>query len=113
MKKEMITRLTKNFEESAHTEQGVEFWMARDIQVLLEYNEWRNFLNVIEKAKTACKNFRQPIEKHFVDVIKIAHVGSEGDTREIHDRLSITILLLELQDNANFFELRSIIFLNA
>lgn len=39
MKKEMIAKLTKSFEESAHTEQGVEFWMARDIQELLEYDK--------------------------------------------------------------------------
>lgn len=85
MKKEIITRLTKSFEESAHIEQGVEFWMARDIQELLEYNEWRNFLNVIEKAKNACENSRQPIENHFVDVNKMVHIGSEGGSREISD----------------------------
>lgn len=43
MKKEMIAKLTKSFEESAHVEQSVEFWMARDIQELFEYNEWRIF----------------------------------------------------------------------
>lgn len=84
MKKEIITKLTKSFEESAHVEQGVEFWMARDIQELLEYNEWRNFLNVIDKAKIACEKSRQPIENHFVDVNKMVQVGSGGD-REIPD----------------------------
>lgn len=84
MKKEIIARLTKSFEESAHIEQGIEFWMARDIQELLEYNEWRNFLNVIDKAKIACENSRQPIENHFVDVNKMVRLGS-GSEREIPD----------------------------
>jgi hypothetical protein len=43
MKKEMIAKLTKSFEESAHTEQSVEFWMARDIQELSQA-EICNFL---------------------------------------------------------------------
>lgn len=84
MKKEIIAKLTKSFEESAHVEQDVEFWMAREIQELLEYNEWRNFLNVIDKAKNACKNSQQPIENHFVDVNKMVKLGS-GSDREIPD----------------------------
>ncbi len=56
MKKELIARLTKNFEVSVHIEQGVEFWMARDIQELLEYDKCSNFINVIDKVKIACKN---------------------------------------------------------
>lgn len=84
MKKEIIAKLTKSFEESAHEEQGVEFWMARDIQELLEYNEWRNFFNVIDKAKNACKNSQQAIENHFVDVNKMVKLGS-GSDREVPD----------------------------
>ena len=84
MKKEMIAKLTKSFEESAHTEQGVEFWMARDIQELLEYDKWSNFLNVIEKAKTACQNSSHVILDHFADVGKMVPIGS-GGTREIPD----------------------------
>jgi len=37
----------KYFEESAYQENGVEYWLAHDLQVLLEYNEWRNFSKVI------------------------------------------------------------------
>ena len=39
MKKEIIAQLTKSFEESVHVEQSIEFWMARDIQELLEYDK--------------------------------------------------------------------------
>lgn len=84
MKKEMIAKLTKSFEESAHIEQGVEFWMARDIQELLEYDKWGNFLNVIEKAKIACQNSSHVILDHFADVGKMVPIGS-GSSREIPD----------------------------
>ena len=84
MKKEIIAKLTKSFEESAHIEQGVEFWMARDIQELLEYDKWSNFLNVIEKAKSACQNSSHSIADHFADVGKMVSIGS-GSTREISD----------------------------
>jgi len=84
MKQEIINKLTKSFEEAAHVEQGIEYWIARDIQELLEYNEWRNFLNVIDKAKNACKNSQQTIENHFVDVNKMVKLGS-GSDREVPD----------------------------
>jgi hypothetical protein len=40
------------------------------MQRLLEYDEWRNFCNVIEKAKTACTNSGQKVLNHFVDINK-------------------------------------------
>ena len=84
LKKDIIIKLSKSFEEAAHIEQGVEYWMARDIQELLEYNEWRNFLNVVKKAKTACQNSDQPVTNHFGDVTKMVKLGS-GSEREIPD----------------------------
>ena len=84
MKKDTLIKLTKNFEESAHVEGGIEYWMARDIQKLLEYEEWRNFCKVIEKAKTACQNSGRSADDHFVEVNKMVLIGSEG-TREISD----------------------------
>ncbi len=70
MKKEIIVRLNRKFEGAAHQKEGVEYWMARDIQVLLDYDEWRNFLKVIDKAKTACHKSRQAVKDHFVDANK-------------------------------------------
>ena len=52
-----IEKYSKSDFESAkqHTEDGVEFWSARDLKDILEYEQWRNFLKVVEKAKESCK----------------------------------------------------------
>ncbi|OIO02670.1 DNA damage-inducible protein D, partial [Candidatus Desantisbacteria bacterium CG1_02_49_89] len=84
MKKEIIIQLNKIFEESAYTQKSVEYWMARDLQKLLDYTDWRNFLLVVEKAKTACFNSRQSIADHFVDVNKMVKLGS-GSERQVDD----------------------------
>lgn len=84
MKKEIIVRLSKTFEETVHVEQNVEYWMARDLQGLFEYNSWDNFLNVIEKAKIACSNSKLLIHSHFHEVMKMVNLGS-GTKREIAD----------------------------
>ncbi len=47
-----------------------ECWYARELRPVFEYTEWRNFIKVIEKAKTACKNSLNNVEIHFVDVNK-------------------------------------------
>lgn len=85
MKKEIIMHLNKTFEDSAYTQNGVEYWMARDIQKLLDYTEWRNFLLVIDKAKIACMNSGQDISDHFVDVNKTIPMpkGAEKDIQDI------------------------------
>ena len=59
------------FEAAANEEQGVELWFARDLQVLLGYTEWRNFLRVVEKATEAAQNSDQSTEDHFVGVNKM------------------------------------------
>ncbi len=84
MEKTIITKLTKNFEDYAHQEEGVEFWFARDLQKLLGYMEWRKFLGVIEKAKEACKNSNSDIQNHFVGAANMVQIGSEAE-RAIED----------------------------
>lgn len=64
-------------------ENGVEYWSARDLQKVLEYSEWRNFENVIEKAKEASRNSGNVENLHFVDVNKIVHLGVAN--RDIQD----------------------------
>lgn len=85
MKNELIKSLTNDFEDhSQTTENGIEFWFARDIQHLLGYSEWRNFNKVILKAKTSCEASGNLISDHFVDVNKMVTIGS-GTDREIDD----------------------------
>lgn len=85
IEKELIHSLTKNFEDFANrTDDKVEFWLARDLQHLLGYTEWRNFQNAISKAKTACEVSGQNIADHFVDVNKMVEIGS-GATKEVDD----------------------------
>lgn len=85
MKKDIVYKLTENFEDFLHkTEDGVEFWLARDLQHLLGYGKWDNFQNVISKAKTACEISGQDIADHFADVGKMVEIGS-GAQKEIDD----------------------------
>ena len=84
MEKEIIIQMNKNFEDAAYQEGGVEYWLARDLQTLLDYSEWRNFVLVIDKAKIACQNAGQMAIDHFVDVNKMVKLGSGGE-REIED----------------------------
>jgi len=85
MKTDLVHQLTDTFEACAQqAENGVEFWLARDVQHLLGYTEWRNFVAVINKAKTACEVSDHDIGHHFVDVNKMVDLGS-GSQREIDD----------------------------
>ena len=86
MNKDIIVRLDQTFEGSAFAQEGLEYWMARDLQSLPGYTEWRNFLLVIDTAKTACVNSGQNIPGHFVDVNKMVSLGS-GSEREGDDRM--------------------------
>ncbi len=65
-------------------EQGNEFWYARELQIALEYKEWRNFTKVIERAITACENSENSVSEHFVEVNKMSPVPN-GGTRIIDD----------------------------
>jgi len=85
MNTDTIQALTEAFEGHAQqTENGVEYWLARDIQHLLGYTKWDNFLNVISKAKTACDVSGHDITDHFADVGKMVELGS-GSQRQVDD----------------------------
>lgn len=86
------------FENIKHIdENGVEFWYGRELQLVLEYTEWRNFTNVIDKAKIACENAGNRVTANFVDVNKIVSVGFGN--REISDvKLSRYACYLILQN---------------
>lgn len=81
----MINGSERIFEEKKQwTDTGNEFWYARELLVLLEYTEWRNFEKVIQKAKIACQNSGYVVSDHFVDVNKMVQLGS-GARREVED----------------------------
>lgn len=63
---------------------GQEFWSARELFTVLDYAKWDKFLNVINKAKQACKNSGQEPENHFPHVEKLVEIGS-GAKRDIGD----------------------------
>jgi DNA-damage-inducible protein D len=84
MKNELIHTLTESFEGHAQqTNNGVEFWLARDLQHLLGYGKWDNFQGVISKAKTACELSGHGIADHFADVGKMIQLG-KGGQREVN-----------------------------
>ena len=73
------------FESIRHVnEYGEEFWYARELQVALEYKEWRNFKKVLDKATISCNNSENNSSDHFVEVNKMVNIGS-GAEREIYD----------------------------
>lgn len=84
MEKETIIKLNKSFEESAYEEDGIEYWLARELQILLGYSDWRNFINAVEKAKESCKTIGEAVLDHFVDVTKMIEIG-KGGKREVDD----------------------------
>jgi len=84
MEKDTIVKLNKRFEEYAYEQDGVEYWLARELQELLGYADWRNFLNAINKAKDSCETTGEAVSDHFVGVTKMVKIGS-GAEREQED----------------------------
>lgn len=85
MTPDIIQDLTSSFESFVNTtEEGIEFWLARDLQHLLGYTKWDNFKNVVFKAKTACEVSGYDIEDHFADVGKTIEMP-KGAQKEIED----------------------------
>ena len=82
---ELVKYSEQTFESIKHVnEYGEEYWLARELQPVLEYAQWRRFSDAIERAKLACKNSGFAVEDHFADVGKMVDIGS-GAEREIDD----------------------------
>ncbi len=79
MERDTIIKLSKAFEEYACEEDGIDYWLARELQILLGYAEWRNFLNAVDKAKESCKTTGEAVSDHFVDVNKMVRIGSGAE----------------------------------
>ncbi len=84
MKKEQIQQLFVQFENAYYDFNGIEGWSARELQFILGYSKWDNFLNVIDKAKKSCENAGMTIINHFVDGGKLIELA-KGAQRQIED----------------------------
>lgn len=77
------------FESIKHiNEYGEEFWYARELQIALEYTEWRNFSKVIDKAITACENSENQVFNHFVEVNKTIVMPKSATKKVLDYKLS-------------------------
>lgn len=82
---QIVAQHHQTFEEIRHVdEDGNEFWLARDLQSILDYAKWDNFLNVINKAKISCQLAGYQVENHFPDIRKKVYLGYNVE-REIED----------------------------
>ena len=95
MNKGLIIQLHHQFDSIANVvpDSEVEFWYARDLQMLLGYTEWRNFLKVLEKAKESCSGSGVNTGNHFVDANKMVTIGSNTE-RSIDDIMLTPLRLL-------------------
>ena len=84
MKKELIEELFARLEQIKYEKDLIEYWSARDLQQILEYTKWDNFIKVINKAKEACENSGVTVTDHFADVGKMIPLG-KGGTRQVED----------------------------
>lgn len=87
--KQVTNQHHATFEGIRHIdEEGNEYWLARQLAVVLDYSQYRHFLPVIERAQEACRKSNQPVEDHIEDVLTMVDIGS-GAKRQVEDfRLS-------------------------
>ena len=85
-----IDKYTKKvFEDIKHIDEfGNEYWLARELQNVLGYRQWRRFDSVISKAKLACVNSSFDIYDHFANVGKMINLGKGGLRNVVDYRLS-------------------------
>jgi len=75
----------ETFESIRHIdENGTEYWSARELQIVLEYSQWRNFATVIVKAKKTCSTLKIPVSEHFADASKMLKIAN-GAYRKVED----------------------------
>ncbi|MDR0828922.1 MAG: DNA damage-inducible protein D [Prevotellaceae bacterium] len=86
MKSDEIKKLFEQFEAASAEIEDIECWSARELQILLDYSQWRRFVNAIDKAKEACQNAGINVQEHFADIGKMITLG-KGAEREVDDIL--------------------------
>ena len=85
MSNEIMKYSEQTFESIKHiNENGQEYWLARELQPILEYTQWRRFADAIDRAKIACQNSGIDLDQHFADAGKMITLG-HGAVRKIED----------------------------
>jgi DNA-damage-inducible protein D len=80
----VIEKMSMSFDDYVHHENGIEFWCARDLQKLLDYEKWQTFEQVIKKAEVSCTLAKQVKEHHFTEVSKTIPMP-KGASKQIVD----------------------------
>lgn len=98
--KKIDNNYTNNtFEDIKHIDEyGNEYWFARDLQKVLEYKDWRNFLKVLDKAKEACCNSRFNVDEQLVEVNKLSKRNNNAIVNIQDYKLSRYICYLIVQN---------------
>ena len=90
----------KLFENIKHIdENGNEYWLARELMPLLEYNKWERFSNAIEYAKTSCIKSGYNVSDHFPEVGKLVQIGSKTNRKLKDYKLSRYACYLIVQNS--------------
>ena len=86
MKKELIAELFEKFGRASNIVEAIECWSARELQQILNYSHWKNFLKVIDKAKKACENAGEKVSDHLAGIGKmvVLAVLHKGKSRTLH-----------------------------
>jgi len=84
MKKELIEQLFLKFENASHLYKGIECWSARELQEILGYSKWDNFVKVLDRAKKSCESAGEKVSDHFADIGKMIDLA-KGAKREVQD----------------------------
>lgn len=84
--KSKLIELKEKFDSIINTEEkdNIEFWYARDLQTQLGYTQWRNFLEVINKAMVSCESAGISVSDHFAKISKMIDLG-KGAKRQVED----------------------------
>lgn len=89
-----------SFEDIKHVDEyGSEYWLARELQQVLEYKKWQKFTNVIENAKLACEQSKFIIEDHITQVGKMVDIGSKTSRSIVDYKLSRYACYLIVQNS--------------
>jgi DNA-damage-inducible protein D len=103
MKRELISKLHRKFEELVHKEvqTGTEFWLARDLQQVLGYKRWSNFIRVINKARTSCEMAGYEASDHFLELRKMVPAKRGGGDTASDDYALTRYACYLIAQNAN------------